>query len=148
MFVLPVRLTMVTNNPVSVGRGLLSTVTSSNVSVEIIVEAVEETLFEVHVTDGVDVHEFNRARYLSIASSPVVLNSFHVHLVDHNHDLITLSILNLGEEVFITLVNEDLFEFREENITTLDEPVHVVSIHTFLREGRGTNERELVSVVH
>lgn len=130
---------MVTNNPVSVGRGLLSTVTSSDVSVEIVVEAVEETLFEVHVADGVDVHEFDGARHLSVASSPVVFDSFHVHLVDHNHNLVALSVLNLGEEVFVTLVNEDLFEFREENIAALDEPVHVVSIHTFLREGGGTN---------
>ena len=139
MFVLPVRLTMVTNNPVSVGRGLLSTVASSDVSVEIVVKAVEETLFEVHVADGVDVHEFDRARHLSIASSPVVFNSFHVHLVDYNHNLVALSVLNLREQVFVTLVNEDLFEFREEYITALDEPVHAVSIHTLLREGGGAN---------
>lgn len=43
MFVLPVRFAMVTDDPVSVGGRLLSTVSSSDVSVEIVVEAVEKT---------------------------------------------------------------------------------------------------------
>jgi len=138
---------MVTNNPVRVGRRLLATVTSSHVSVQIVVETVEETILEVHVSDGVNVGEFNRARNLTVASSPVVLDAFHVHLVHNYHDSVALSLFDLREEVLVSLVNKNFFEFRAENIGALDEPVHEVRVNTFLSEGRGSNKSKFVSVV-
>jgi len=148
VFVLPVRLAMVSDNPVRISGRLLATMSSSDVSMEVVVEAIEETFSKVHISDGVNAFgEFYRARNLAEAGSPVVFDSFHVHLVDDNNDFVTFGLLNLGEEVFVTLINENFFELREENIGGLDVPVHHVGVNAFLREGRRSNKSKLVSVV-
>ena len=54
VFVLPVGLSMVTDDPVGVGRGCSLRVRRGNLSVQRVVESLEETLTQVHITDGVD----------------------------------------------------------------------------------------------
>jgi len=69
----------------------------------------------------------------------VVFDSFHVHLVDDYDDSLALSSLDLAEDGLVTLVNENFFELREENISGLDEPVHHVGVHALLGEGGRSN---------
>lgn len=45
---------MVTNDPVSIGRGSTLSVRGGNLSVEGVVESLEESLAQVHITDRVD----------------------------------------------------------------------------------------------
>jgi hypothetical protein len=56
-----------------------------------VVETLEKTLAQVHITDGVDgLSEDNGAGELTVAIAPVVLDTFQVPLVDEDDDLLAL----------------------------------------------------------
>jgi hypothetical protein len=77
VFVLPVGFSVVTNDPVSIGRGRTLGVRGNDLSVERVVESLEETLAQVHITDRVDwVSKVYAARKLTVAVAPMVLNTF------------------------------------------------------------------------
>ena len=149
MLILPIALTVVTNNPIGIGRRVTLRVGRSNFSVQIVVESLEETFAEVHIADRVDaLGELDGARQLSVPVAPVVLNTFHMPLVDEDDDFFAglARFVYFVKENFILLVNEDLFEFREENISTLNEPVQLVLVETFLWEGSAANKTNLVTL--
>ena len=89
MFVLPVRFSMVTNDPVGVcNRGTFD-IGRGNLSVTRVVESLEQTDSEIHVTDWVDsFREVDASWHLSISVSPVVLDALHVHLVDNDYNFV------------------------------------------------------------
>jgi len=64
----------------------------------------------------------------------VVLNAFHVPLVDQNNDLFAwfAGFVYFFKELIVFLIDKNLFEFREENISTLNVPIHHVLVQTFL----------------
>ena len=128
---------MITNDPISVSRrctGLL--VCCCNLSVQIVVEPIKQTLAEIHVTNRIySFREFDATWNLAIAMSPVMLNALHVPLVDNNDNFVSLSLVNLLKEIIITFINENLLHLWEENITCLDEPVHIGSIQALFGEG-------------
>lgn len=110
---------MITNDPISVGRGCTCLLVSCcNFSVKIVVQSIKQTLAEVHVSNWIySFREFDATRNLAIAMSPVMLNTLHVPLVDYNDNFFSLSCVNHLKEIIITLINEDLLHLWEENIT-------------------------------
>ena len=65
---------------------------------QVVVYAVKEALAQVHVTDRVDAfREVHTTRNLTISVRPVMLDSFHVPLIDDYDDLLTLRIVYLLE---------------------------------------------------
>lgn len=107
MLILEVRLSVVTNDPVSIRAWLLTTVTSRDMSVQVVVQPVEQTFSQRHVTNWVDVLKLDRARNLTISMSPFMLDAFHVPLVNDSNNSITLCLVNLLEKVLVTLIHED-----------------------------------------
>lgn len=114
---------------------------------QVVIKTVEETLAEVHVTDGVNAFgELDAARNLTVAVSPVVLDALHVPLVDNNYDLIALCVVDLTEQILILLVDKDLLQLWEEHICGLNEPVHVVGVEALLTESSRADHGQLLSV--
>ena len=82
---------MITDDPVGIGGGGSFCVRAGNLSVQGVVETLEKTLAQVHITDGVDgLSEDHRAGELTVAIAPVVLDTFQVPLVDEDDDLLAL----------------------------------------------------------
>lgn len=124
VFILPVGFSVVTYNPIGIGGGSSSGVCTCNFSVYIVVQSVEETLSQVQITNRVDTfREHNRSWYLPIMMAPVVLNTFHVPLVYDSYYLFALAIVNVSEEVFITLINEDFLHSWEKDISGCNVPI-------------------------
>ena len=112
-----------------------------------VVQSLEQTIAQVHITNGVDAFgEVHTARYLTVAVAPVMLDSLQVPLVDDNDDLISLALVNLSEEVLITLVNEDLLQLGEEDASSLNVPVDKVLIEALLCECLRVSLMNLLSV--
>jgi hypothetical protein len=66
--------------------------------------------------------------------SPVVLDTFHVPLIYDDNNFLSFAFINLFEQIIISLINENAFEFGEEDIHALNVPVKQVLINTFLCE--------------
>jgi len=64
----------------------------------------------------------------------MMLNSFHVPLIDYNDYSLSLCLINLFEEILISLINEYSLELREEYISGLNIPIHCFGIQAFLSE--------------
>jgi hypothetical protein len=147
VFVLPVGFSVVTNDPVSIGRGSTLSVRGGNLSVEGVVESLEESLAQVHITDRVDrVGEDNRAGYLPIAAAPVMLNAFEMPLVNKHNNFLRRALINLSEKILITFVHEDLLKSREEDLGSLSVPVDQVLIKALLCEGLRSGLSNLLAV--
>jgi len=147
MFVLKVRLSVVTNDPVCVSRRVGLLIRAGNLSAQIIVKSLEQTFAQVHVADWVDsFRELNTARQLPVSVTPLVLNSLHVPLVDQHDDLVSLSAVNLLKQFVVTFINEYFFEFGEEDVCRLDEPVQLVLVQALFGESSRTNKAKLDSV--
>ena len=67
-------------------------------------------------------------------------------LVDEDNNLLTLGLVNLLEEVLVSLVNEDLLQLREENFSAGDVPVNEVLVEALLGESLGSGLSDLLSV--
>jgi len=73
--------------------------------VQIVVKTSPETVAKIHITDRIDsFREMNTAWNLAISVCPVVLNTFHVPLVDHNNDCVSFSLINLTEKLGIFFI--------------------------------------------
>ena len=117
VLVLPVGLSVVTDDPIGIGRWCTFCVRAGNLSVERVVQALEKTLAEVHIADGINwLGEVHTAGELTIAVAPVVLDTFKMPLVNEDNDLLALRLINSSEKIFIALVNEDLLDLREEDV--------------------------------
>ena len=118
---------MVTDDPVSVGCGSTGLrVGCGDLSAQVVVKALEQTLTEVHVTDRVDtLGEVNATGNLAVPVSPVMLNALHVPLVDNDDHFLATGPVNLSKEVRVALIDHDLFDSGEEGVCRLNEPVHV-----------------------
>jgi len=68
--------------------------------------------------------------------SPFMLDTFHVPLVDDNNNSLSVTFIYLFEEVLVSFVNENVFQLWEENVTILDEPVHLIWVKALLSELR------------
>lgn len=135
MLVLEVRLAMVTDDPVGVGgRGTSLRIGRCNLSMQVVVQAIEKTLAQVHVADWVDAFgELHAAGNLTIAMSPMMLDTLHVPLINDNDNLLSLSLVDLLEKILISLVNHYLLDLGEEDVRRLDHPVHFVRVEHLLR---------------
>jgi len=135
MFVLPVGFSVITNDPVGVGNWGSLSVCWSNFSVEGVVKSLEKTVLQVHISDWVDtIWEWNTSWNLSISSSPLVLDTFHMPLIDNNNNFLMRRLINLLKKIIISFFNKDFFELWEENIHWLNIPVDQVWIKTLFRE--------------
>jgi len=76
-----------------------------------------------------------------------MLDSFHVPLVDDNNNFLAFGAVNLFEELFILLVNEDPLEMREESGASLGVPVNLVLVKALLSKGGGTHQGDLCLVI-
>lgn len=56
-------------------------------------------------------------------------------LIHEYNNLLTFGLIYLCKEVFVSLVDKDLFEFGEENVSGLDEPVDGMRVKALLGEG-------------
>ena len=125
MLVLPVGFSVVTDDPVGIGHWGSLGVGGGNFSVESVVQSLEQTVSQVHISDHVDaVWEGNRSWQLSVSVSPVVLDTLHVPLVDEDNDFLLWAFINFLEKLIISLVNENALEFGEEDSKGLNVPVH------------------------
>ena len=138
---------MVTNDPVSIGRGSTLGVRGNDLSLERVVKSLEETLAQVHITDGVDgVTEDNGAGDLAIAAAPVVLNTLEMPLVNKHNYFLCRVLINLSEKILITLVHKDLLKSGEEDLSGLSVPVDQVLIKALLGEGLRISLSDLLAV--
>jgi len=93
--------------------------------VQVVVQALEETLAEVHIADRVDaLGELHAARHLPVAVGPVVLDTFHVPLIHYNDNSFALDLVDMTEKFHVFLVDKDSLELGEEDVCGLDKPVH------------------------
>ena len=91
---------------------------------ERVVKSLEQTLAQVHITDGVDgLCEDHRAGNLTIAVAPVMLDTLKMPLVYKHHNFLCRALINLSEEILITLVHEDFLESGKEDLSGLGVPV-------------------------
>ncbi len=133
VLVLPVGLSVVTDDPVGVGSGGALCVRRSDLSVKRIVKTLEETLSQVHVSDGIDgLCENHTSGKLAVAVAPVVLNTLDMPLVHKDNDLLCLALIDLLEKILIALVNENLLQSGEEDGRALNIPVDEVLIEALL----------------
>lgn len=147
VFVLPVGLSVITNDPVSIGRGSTLGVRRGDLSVERVVESLEETFAQVHITNRVDgISEVNRARNLAVAAAPVMLDTLEMPLVNKHNNFLSGVLINLSEKILITLVHEDLLKSREEDLGSLGVPVDQVLIKALLCEGLRSGLSNLLAV--
>lgn len=85
---------------------------------QVVVKALEKTFAKVHISDWVDLFRYlDTTGNLAVAVSPVVLDTLHVPLVDHNDNFVALGAVDLAEELFVLLVDEDLLELGEEDVS-------------------------------
>ena len=61
-----------------------------------------------------------------------MFNTFHMPLINNNNNSLSFTFINLLEKVLISLINENVLEFWEENIHVLDKPVYLVWVNTLL----------------
>ena len=135
MLILEVRLPVVTDDPVRVSDGRRLYVGRGDLSVQVVVETLEQTVAQVHVADGVDaLWEVDWTRQLAVSVSPLVLDTFHVPLVDYNDNLLVRWRVNSLENVAVSHVYEDVLHLGEVQVQGLDEPVHLVGVEHSLTE--------------
>ena len=104
---------------------------------ESVVKTLEQTIAEVHVTNGVDsLCKVYASRELAVSVSPLVLDAFHVPLVDNNDNFLVRTFIDGRKKILVSLVNEDLFESWEEYVHVLNEPVDEVRVKTLLSKLR------------
>jgi len=133
VLVLPVGLSVVTNNPIGVGGGGALCVRRSDLSVKRIIKTLEETFSQVHVTDGINgLCKDHTSWKLAVAVAPVVLDTLNMPLVHKYYDLLCLALINLLEKILIALVNKNLLQSGEENSRALNVPVDEVLIEALL----------------
>lgn len=148
MLVLEVRLAMVTDDPVSVGRWWCLRVAGAQLALVHVVKTLVQTLAQVHVTDGVDaLGELHGAGQLSVSVAPVVLDTLHVPLVHNNDNFLALAAIDLFKEFLVLLVNEDLLDLWEEAGGCCDVPVHLVLVHALLTESSWSNHVKLQLII-
>ena len=75
-----------------------------------------------------------------------MFNTFKMPLIDYNNDSLGFRLINLFEEIFISLINKDLLESWEEDGGALNIPVDQMLIKALLSEGSGTCLSNLLSV--
>jgi hypothetical protein len=103
--------------------------------VHVVVQSLEQALPQVHVADGINwLCEDHTAGELPVPGAPVVLDALQMPLVHQHHNTVTLTLVDRLEEVFITLVNEDLFQLGEEQISALNIPVDQMLVKALLCE--------------
>ncbi len=100
-----------------------------------VVQTLEQTFSQVHVSDWVDsFRELYRSRQLAVAVTPMVFDAFEVPLVNKHHNLFALAVVDLFKQLFVFLINENAFELREKGGSCLSEPVDHVLVHALLGE--------------
>ena len=135
MLVLPVGFPMVTDDPVGVGYWSSLSVGRGNFSVKGIVKSLEKTVSKVHISNDIDaIWECHRSWELSVSVSPVVLNTFHVPLIDKDNNFLLGAFINLSEKVIVSPVDENTLEFWEENCEGLNIPIDEIWVEAFLCE--------------
>ena len=119
MLILEVALTVITNDPIGIGAGCALRVGRGNLSVQVVVKSLEQTLTQVHIANRVDaLGELNRARDLTISVAPVMLNTFQVPLVNKDDNFFAWLALGVYflEQLLVAFINNNLLEFGEENV--------------------------------
>lgn len=140
MLVLEVRLTMVTDNPISVCGGGRTLVRAADLTLVHVPQTLVKTVTQVHVANWVDaLGELDGAGQLAISVAPVVLNAFQMPLINNDDDFLSLGFIDLFKQFLVLLINEDLLELGEIGGRGCYIPVHQVLIHALLSEGRSAN---------
>jgi hypothetical protein len=135
MFVLPVGFSVITNDPICISNWSTTSVCRGDFSMESIVQSLEKTVLQVHISDWVNaIWESDTSWHLTISVSPVVFNTFHVPLVYNNDNFLGFRFINFCKKVIISLVDKDSLEFWEENVQRLNIPVDEVRVKTFFTE--------------
>lgn len=137
MLVLEVGLSVVTDDPVCVRRWGAARVGGRDLSVQGVVQPLEQTVSEVEVADWVDAFwEVHAPGVLAVSVGPVVLDALHVELVDDYHDSLLWAAVDGLKEVIVPLVDEYALELGEVDVQVLDEPVDHVRVQALLSELR------------
>jgi len=76
----------------------------------------------------------------------MVLNAFQVPLVHEHDNFLGRALINLGEQVLVTLVHEDFLKSGEEDLGSLSVPVNQMLIEALLGEGLRIALRNLLTV--
>ena len=140
MLVLEVRLPVVADDPVGVGAWHILLICANHLTPMNIVETLEQTLAQVHVADRVDsLGELAGAGQLAVPVAPVVLDAFHVPLVDDHDNFVALGVVDLFEKLGVALVHANSLPLGEEGGHRSDIPVHEVLVHALFGEGGGAN---------
>lgn len=83
----------------------------------VVIDSLEQTFSQVQITNWVDgFGEVNRSWELTVSVAPVMLDSFQMPLIDYCDDDISFALIDGLEEILISLVNEDILEFGEEDV--------------------------------
>lgn len=132
MLILPVGFSVITNNPIGISYWSTTNISRFDFPVKSIVESLEKTISKIHVSNWIYAFwETNASWELSIPMSPFMLNTFHMPLINNSNNFLFRTSIDLFEKVFITLINENLLEFWEVNISVLNIPVNQMWVKTF-----------------
>jgi hypothetical protein len=89
---------MITNNPISFSDWGSFDICRSNLSMKGIVKSLEKTISQVQITDWVNsILEVYASWHLAVSGSPLMLDTFHMPLVDHNYDSLLWAFIDLPE---------------------------------------------------
>jgi len=129
MLILPIRFSMITYNPIGVCCWSSLWIGWRNFSVQNIVHSLEQTISKVHIANWVySLWEIDTSWKLSIRVCPFMFNTFHMPLIDNNNNSLSITFINLLVKVLVSLINENVLKFWEEDIHILDEPINLVWI--------------------
>ena len=96
---------------------------------QVVIETAKESFSQVHVTNGVDwLLEGNTSWQLTVSEAPVMLDTLQMPLIHEDYNLFALWLVDVFEEILVSLVDEDFLNLGEENFTALNVPVNQVLI--------------------
>jgi hypothetical protein len=117
MLILPIRFSVVACDPVCISTRSRILLSTCNLSMQSIIHSLEETFSQVEVTNRIyRAFKMHTSRNLAISMAPMMLNSFHVPLVDNNDNLFMRTSVNLFEQTLVSFVDKDSLQLRKENV--------------------------------
>lgn len=100
---------------------------------EVVVEALEETIAKIHVSDWIDTFwEVHTSWHLTVSVGPFMLNALHMPLVDNHNNFFLRALIDSLEKVIVSLVYENLLKPWEVDLNVLNIPVHDIWVSTIL----------------
>ena len=135
VLILPIGFSMVANDPIGVCCRSSLSIGCRNFSLQSVEETLEQTIAKIHVSNRIDTFwELHTSRHLSVSVCPLMLDTFHMPLIDNDNYFFLWTLINSLEQVWVSLVNKNLLKSWEEDVHVLNVPVHEIWVGALLGE--------------